>query len=50
MAKEQVVVPDIGGAEEAEVIELLVAVGDRVGVEQSLIVLESDFFLMRLPL
>lgn len=49
MAKEQVVVPDIGGAEEAEVIELLVAVGDRVDVEQSLIVLESDKASMEIP-
>ena len=30
MAKQQVVVPDIGGAEDAEVVELLVAVGDEV--------------------
>ena len=32
MAKQQVTVPDIGGAEGAEVIELLVAVGDEVTV------------------
>lgn len=49
MAKEQVVVPDIGGAEGAEVIELLVAVGDTVEVEQSLIVLESDKASMEIP-
>ena len=29
MAREQVAVPDIGGAEGAEVIEILVAVGDE---------------------
>ncbi len=49
MAKEQVVVPDIGGAEGAEVIELLVAVGDEVALEQSLIVLESDKASMEIP-
>ena len=49
MAKQQVVVPDIGGAEGAEVIELLVAVGDEVALEQSLIVLESDKASMEIP-
>ena len=49
MAKQQVVVPDIGGAEGAEVIELLVAVGDEVTLEQSLIVLESDKASMEIP-
>ena len=49
MAKQQVTVPDIGGAEGAEVIELLVAVGDRVEIDQSLIVLESDKASMEVP-
>ena len=49
MAKQQVTVPDIGGAEDAEVIELLVAVGDEVEVEQSLLVLESDKASMEIP-
>ena len=49
MAKEQVIVPDIGGAEGAEVIELLVAVGDTIELEQSLIVLESDKASMEIP-
>lgn len=49
MAKQQVTVPDIGGAEGAEVIELLVAVGDEVVVDQSLIVLESDKASMEIP-
>ncbi len=49
MAKQQVVVPDIGGAEGAEVIELLVAVGDEVALEQSLVVLESDKASMEIP-
>ncbi|NND65966.1 MAG: dihydrolipoyllysine-residue acetyltransferase [Halioglobus sp.] len=49
MAVKEVVVPDIGGAEGAEVIELLVAVGDSVEVEQGLIVLESDKASMEIP-
>ena len=49
MAKHQVKVPDIGGAEGAEVIELLVAVGDEVALEQGLIVLESDKASMEIP-
>lgn len=48
MAKLQVTVPDIGGAE-AEVIELLVAVGDEVTVDQGLLVLESDKASMEIP-
>ena len=48
MAKQQVTVPDIGGAE-AEVIELLVAVGDEIELEQGLIVLESDKASMEIP-
>ena len=49
MAKQQVTVPDIGGAEAAEVIEVLVAVGDEVTVDQGLIVLESDKASMEIP-
>jgi pyruvate dehydrogenase E2 component (dihydrolipoamide acetyltransferase) len=44
-----VTVPDIGGAEDAEVIELLVAVGDAVAVDQGLIMLESDKASMEIP-
>ncbi len=49
MAKQQVTVPDIGGAEGAEVIELLVSVGEEVAVDQGLIVLESDKASMEIP-
>lgn len=49
MAKEKVLVPDIGGAEAAEVVELLVAVGDTIAVEDGLIVLESDKASMEIP-
>ena len=49
MSKQEVTVPDIGGAEGAEVIEVLVAVGDEVVVDQGLIVLESDKASMEIP-
>ena len=49
MANYTICVPDIGGAEGAEVVELLVAVGDQIELEQSLIVLESDKASMEIP-
>ena len=45
----EVVVPDIGDFDEVTVIELLVKVGDTVGVEQSLITVESDKASMEIP-
>ena len=45
----EVVVPDIGDFDEVTVIELLVKVGDAVGVEQSLITVESDKASMEIP-
>ena len=45
----EVQVPDIGDFDEVEVIEILVAVGDRVEVEQSLITVESDKASMEIP-
>ena len=49
MAEQTVVVPDIGGSEAAEVVEILVAPGDTVALEQGLIVLESDKASMEIP-
>lgn len=48
MSKE-IHVPDIGDFEEVEVIEILVAVGDQVNVEDSLISVESDKAAMEIP-
>ncbi|HEY5791312.1 MAG TPA: dihydrolipoyl dehydrogenase [Gammaproteobacteria bacterium] len=42
-------VPDIGEFSDVEVIEVLVAVGDTVAVEQSLLTLESDKASMEVP-
>ena len=49
MAIEKILVPDLGGADSVEVIEIAVAVGDSVDVEQSLLVLESDKATMDVP-
>ena len=49
MAVEIVTVPDLGGAESVDVIELSVAPGDAVEVEDSLLVLESDKATMDVP-
>ncbi len=45
----QVKVPDIGDADGADVIEVLVAVGDKVEKESPLIVLETDKATMEVP-
>lgn len=42
-------VPDIGSHTDVPVIELLVAVGDRVGKDQGLVTLESDKATMEVP-
>ena len=49
MTIQTVVVPDLGGAESVEVIELGLAPGDKVEVEDSLLVLESDKATMDIP-
>ena len=46
---ETIVVPDLGGAEQVEVIELLAKVGETVDAEQSVMVLESDKASMEVP-
>lgn len=45
----EVKVPDIGDFSSVEVIEVLVAVGDHIKAEQSLITLESDKAAMEIP-
>lgn len=49
MAKESVVIPDLGNADDVDVIELSVKPGDVVVVDQSLIVLESAKATMEVP-
>jgi len=45
----EVQVPDIGDFDQVEVIEVLVAVGDTIEVEDSLITVESDKASMEIP-
>ena len=49
MTIESLKVPDLGGAEQVEVIEILVATGDQVVAEESIIVLETDKATMEIP-
>jgi pyruvate dehydrogenase E2 component (dihydrolipoamide acetyltransferase) len=49
MSKEIVKVPDLGGADEVEVIEIPVKPGDLVNVDDPLLVLESDKASMEMP-
>jgi len=46
---EEVRIPDIGSSGTAEVIEVMISVGDTVEAEQSLITLESDKASMEIP-
>ncbi len=46
---QEIRVPDIGDFQGVDVVEVLVAVGESVAVEQSLIVLESDKASMEVP-
>ncbi|MDG1204178.1 MAG: 2-oxo acid dehydrogenase subunit E2, partial [Pseudomonadales bacterium] len=45
----QILVPDVGEAEDVEVIEVLVLVGDSINADDSLVVLESDKASMEIP-
>lgn len=49
MVAKNITVPDIGGAADVDVIEVIVKVGDRVEKEAALIALESDKATMEVP-
>ncbi len=49
MAKEIIKVPDIGGSENVDIIEVCIVPGDVIEVEESLVVLESDKASMDIP-
>ena len=50
MANEiEIKVPDIGGANKVDVIEVLVKVGDQIEIDTPLITLESDKASMEIP-
>jgi pyruvate dehydrogenase E2 component (dihydrolipoamide acetyltransferase) len=46
---EIITVPDLGGSDQVEVIELLVKVGEEVDAEQSVLTLETDKASMEIP-
>ena len=49
MSEKDLLLPDIGDFENVEVIELLVAAGDSVKAEDSLLIMESDKATMDIP-
>ncbi|MBU2706255.1 dihydrolipoyllysine-residue acetyltransferase [Zooshikella marina] len=49
MTDEIIKVPDIGGSDDVEIIEISVSVGSDVAEEESLLVLESDKATMEIP-
>lgn len=49
MPQQEIRVPDLGGADAVDVIEILVAPGDTVDVDQGLVLLESDKASMDVP-
>ncbi len=48
-AERKILLPDIGDFEDVDVVEILVSPGDRVAVDDSLIVLETDKATMEIP-
>ncbi len=49
MAIKEIFVPDLGGAESVDVIELNVKPGDQVQVDDGIVTLESDKATMEVP-
>ena len=49
MATKNITVPDIGGATDVDVIEVLVKVGDTIAIDTPLLTLESDKATMEVP-
>lgn len=45
----EVLLPDIGDFQDVEIIEVLVAAGDHIGVDDSILTLESDKASMEIP-
>lgn len=49
MSEQEIKVPDLGGADEVEVIEVIVSAGDSVEVEDPILTVESDKASVELP-
>lgn len=45
----KILVPDLGGATEVDVIEVLISVGDTIAIDESVVTLESDKASMEVP-
>lgn len=45
----EIKIPDLGGADSVEIVEILIKAGDTVEKEQTLAVMESDKATMDLP-
>src|SRR5680860_164292 len=49
MSEQEIRVPDLGGADEVEVIEILVSAGDSVAEEDPILTVETDKASVELP-
>src|SRR5690554_5574383 len=49
MSEQEIKVPDLGEADEVEIIEILVSVGDSVEAEDSILTVETDKASVDLP-
>ena len=49
MTDKEVVVPDLGGAESVDVIEICIKIGDQLTKEDTMIVVESDEATIEIP-
>lgn len=49
MSEQEIKVPDLGGADEVEVIEIIVSAGDSVEEEDPILTVESDKASVELP-
>src|SRR5690554_379354 len=49
MSEQEIRVPDLGGADEVEIIEIIVSEGDTVEEEDSILTVESDKATVELP-
>lgn len=49
MSEQEIKVPDLGGADEVEIIEIIVSEGDSVEEEDPILTVESDKASVELP-
>ena len=49
MSEQEIKVPDLGGADDVEIIELLVSAGDSVEEEDPILTIETDKASVELP-